>query len=171
MENIDFMKIRMVEIKDIDRINDIYNQAICEKFKVADLTPWTKDKRLEWLKEHNTNEYPIYIAEIDNIVVGFIYISPYRPGRMALRQTVEISYFIDKDYRRRGIGKKLVEHMESECIKLGIKTLFAIVIDNNEESKKLLEKFGYEKWGHLPKIALFDNIEVGHLYYGKRIIL
>jgi hypothetical protein len=24
--------------------------------------------------------------------------------------------------------------------------------------------------GHLPKIAIFDNIEVEHLYYGKRIV-
>lgn len=164
------MNILKLEIKDIDRIDDIYNQAVFEKYKVADLTPWTKDKRLEWFKEHSVKEYPVFIAEIDDVVAGFIYISPYRPGRMALKQTVEISYFIDKNYRRRGIGKKLIEQMELECCKLDIKTLFAIIIDNNEESIKLIEKCGYKKWGHLPKIALFDNIEVGHLYYGKRII-
>jgi hypothetical protein len=33
-----------------------------------------------------------------------------------------------------------------------------------------IEKCGYKKWGHLPKIAIIDNVEVGHLYYGKRII-
>jgi RimJ/RimL family protein N-acetyltransferase len=60
--------------------------------------------------------------------------------------------------------------MESQCNDLGIKTLFAIIIDNNKASIKLIEKCGYKEWEHLPKIAIFDNIEVGHLYYGKRII-
>jgi phosphinothricin acetyltransferase len=164
------MNIRNAEIKDIDRINDIHNQAINEKFKVAYLTPWTNDMMLQWFKEHDSREYPIYVIEIDNIVNGFVYINPYRPGRIALKQTAEISYFIDKNYRRRGIGKKLIEYMESQCYKLGIKTLFAIIIDNNDVSIKLIEKCRYTKWGHLPEIAIIDNIEVGHLYYGKRIV-
>jgi phosphinothricin acetyltransferase len=165
------MNIRNVKLKDIDRINDIHNQAINEKFKVAYLTPWTNDMMLEWFKEHDTKKYPIYVAEIDNIVIGFVYINPYRPGRVALKQTAEISYFIDKNYRGRGIGKQLIEFMELQCSNLGIKTLFAIIIDNNEASIKLIEKCGYKKWGHLPKIAIFDNIEAGHLYYGKRIVV
>jgi phosphinothricin acetyltransferase len=165
------MNIREAKTDDVDRINDIHNQAIHEKFKVAYLIPWTKEKALEWFKNHNTKEYPIYVVEIDNAVIGFVYINAYRPGRIALKQTAEISYFIDKNYRRRGIGKKLIEYMESNCHILGIKTLFAIIIDNNAASIKLIEKCGYRKWGHLPKIAVFDTIEVGHLYYGKRITL
>jgi phosphinothricin acetyltransferase len=164
------MNIRNAKIEDVEHINNIHNQAIQEKFKVAYLTPWAKENCFEWFKEHNSKEYPVYVAEIDNTVIGFVYINPYRPGRIALKQTAEISYFIDKGYRGKGIGKKLIEYMESQCCKLNIKTLFAIIIDNNEASIKLIEKCGYKKWGHLPKIAIFDNREVGHLYYGKRII-
>ena len=164
------INIRVAKIEDIDRINDIYNYVVREKFKVAYLEPWTKDMRLEWFKEHNNEEYPIYVAEIDDVVIGFVYINPYRQGRIAVKQTAEISYFIDNNYRRMGIGKKLIEHMELKCYISGIKTLFAIIIDNNEASINLIEKCGYKQWGHLPKIAIFDNTEVGHLYYGKRIV-
>ena len=148
----------------------MYNNVILEKFKVAYLTPWTIDMRFEWFKENNHDEYPICVAEIDNVVIGFAFIHPYRQGRIAVKQTAEISYFVDNNYRRMGVGKKLIEHMESKCYKLSIKTLFAIIIDTNEASINLIEKCGYEKWGHLPKIAIFDNVEVGHLYYGKRIL-
>jgi phosphinothricin acetyltransferase len=164
------MNIRNAGLQDIDRINGIHNQAINEKFKVAYLSPWTNDMMLEWFKEHDSKEYPVYVAEIDNIVIGFVYINPYRSGRTALEQTAEISYFVDKNYRGRGIGKQLIKFMELQCSNLSIKTLFAIIIDNNEASIKLIEKCGYKKWGHLPKIAIFDNIEAGHLYYGKRIM-
>jgi len=163
-----FTNIRKAVLEDIDHIDDIYNQAIYEKYKTADLAPLSKEKRLEWFKEHS-NEYPIYIAEVEKTVVGYVYISPYRQGRMALKQTVEVSFYIDKDYRGKGIGKKLLKYIELECYNLGIKTIFAIVIDNNNSSKILLEKCGYEIWGHLPKVVLFDNMELGHLYYGKRI--
>ena len=165
------INIRDANIEDIDRINDIYNHVIHEKCKVAYLKPWTRDMRLEWFKERNNEDYPICVAEIDSAVVGFVFINPYRQGRIALKQTAEISYFVDNNYRRMGLGKKLIEHMESKCYMIGIKTLFAIIIDNNEASINLIEKCEYEKWGHLPKIAIFDNVEVGHFYYGKRIVL
>jgi phosphinothricin acetyltransferase len=164
------MNIRDAKIEDVESINNIHNQAIDEKFKVSYLAPWTKDRRLEWFQEHNSEEYPVFVAEIDNTVIGYAYISPYRPGRVALQQTAELSCFIDKDYRGKGIGKKLIAHLESQCCKLGVKTLFAIVLDANEASIKLMEKCGYEKWGHLPGVAIFDHVEVGHLYYGKRMV-
>ena len=102
------MNIRNVKLEDIDHINNIHNQAINEKFKVAYLTPWTNDMMSEWFKEHDSKEYPAYVAEIDNTAIGYVYIDSYRPGRVALKQTAEISYFVDKNYRRMGIGKKLI---------------------------------------------------------------
>jgi len=163
------MTIRKAELKDVDRINEIHNQAILEKFKVADLTPWTREKRLKNFQERNHDEYPIFVAEIDGIVVGYANINPYRPDRMAVRQTAEISCFIDNTFRAGGVGKTLMNFLETESVKLGIKTLFAIIIDNNIASVKMVENLGYEKWGLLPNVAEFDGVEVGHLYYGKRI--
>jgi L-amino acid N-acyltransferase YncA len=52
------MNIRNAKFEDVDRINDIHNQAINEKFKVAYLTPWTNDMMLEWLKRHDSKKYP-----------------------------------------------------------------------------------------------------------------
>jgi phosphinothricin acetyltransferase len=164
------MIIRDAKAEDVERINDIHNQAILEKFKLAYVTPWTKERCLEWFREHDRKTYPVYVAETDSVVTGFVYISPYKPGRPALSQTAEISYFMDRDYRGKGTGGKLVAYMEAQCCKLGIKTLFAIIIDRNGASIQLIEKCGYEKWGYLPGVAIFDHIEVGHLYYGKRIV-
>jgi len=162
------MNIRKAKIEDIERINQIYNQAVIEQF-IADTTPWEINKRVDWFNEHNNFEYPVFVAEIENYLTGFLYISPYRQGRMALKHTVEASFFIDKNYRRMGIGKKLLEYAETECKKAGIKIIVAIILDYNEASVNLVEKCGFGKWGHLPEIALFDNTEVGHFYYGKRI--
>ncbi|WP_126970876.1 GNAT family N-acetyltransferase [Gynurincola endophyticus] len=164
------MKIRNATIADITAIDNIYNQAVSLKFKTADLMPLTKEKRKKWFEDHN-DHYPVFVAEIDHKVVGYLAVSAYRPGRMALRETAEISYYIDSSYQRRGIGKQLIEHAEAKCASLGLKTFIAIIIDSNDASIELLKKYNYEKWGHLPNVAVFEDKEIGHVYYGKRIVL
>ena len=63
----------------------------------------------------------------------------------------------------------LLQYVIGMCPLLQIKNLFAILIDSNQDSIRLLEKYDFEKWGHMPRVAEFDGIEVGHLYYGLRI--
>src|SRR5215211_7403683 len=52
---------------------------------------------------------------------------------------------------------------------LRIRHLFAIVLEGNRASLKLLENLGFEQWGFLPRVADFDGDEVGHLYYGRHL--
>jgi len=68
-----------------------------------------------------------------------------------------------------GVASKLVGHAIRECSRLGIKTLIAILLDINVPSVRLLEKFGFQKWGHMPNVADFDGKECSHLYYGLRL--
>ena len=42
-------------------------------------------------------------------------------------------------------------------------------MDSNEASILCLKKFGFSEWGHLPQVADFDGIEIGHKYLGLRI--
>jgi len=42
---------------------------------------------------------------------------------------------------------------------LGIKTLIGIIFAHNQPSLKLFEKFGFQRWGYLPKVAALDGVE------------
>ncbi len=163
------MNIRIAKIEDLEAIVNIYNQAIAVGHKTADTTPVTIDGRKKWFDEHTPDKYPILVAQDNDEVIGYLTISSYRPGREALRYSAEVSYYIHFDHHRKGIASKLLQEAIKICPSLQIKTLFAILIDNNHGSVQLLEKFGFKKWGHMPLIAEFDGIEVGHLYYGLRI--
>jgi phosphinothricin acetyltransferase len=163
------MNIRIAILEDLEAIVEIYNQAIAAGQKTADITPVTADVRKTWFETHTPNKYPILVAEEGDVIVGYLTISPYRPGRMALRHTAEVSYFVHFEHLRQGIASNLLKHAIRMCPSLEIKTLFAILIDSNHGSIRLLEKYGFEKWGQLPRVAEFYGIEVGHLYYGLRI--
>ena len=163
------MNIRIAERKDLEAIVEIYNQAISAGQKTADLTPFETDDRKQWFEGHTPDKHPIIVAEDKDQVVGYLTIGEYRSGRNALRHTAEVSFFIHFEYHRQGIASSLLNYAIEICPTLEIKTLFAILLDSNQGSISLLEKFGFEKWGHMPRVAEFDGIEIGHLYYGLRI--
>jgi phosphinothricin acetyltransferase len=161
--------IRLAQIGDLPAIVEIYNQAIPSRQSTADTGPVRVEDRLAWFRDHHPEERPIFVTEVDGQVAGWCSLSAYRPGRAALRATAEISYYIAPAYQRRGIGTALIEHALAACPALGIRHLFAIVLETNQASIGLLEKMGFERWGYLPRVADFDGFEVGHLYLGRHV--
>lgn len=163
------MNIRLAEYKDLEALVEIYNQAILTGRCTADMDTFSVEERTSWFEEHLSLEYPLYVYEVDNKVVGYIYFSGYRPGRRAMKHTAEVSYYIHKDYQRQGIGSKMMEFAIEKSKELNFKTLVAILLAFNIPSIKLLKKFGFEEWGCLPDIAEFDGEITSHLYYGLKL--
>jgi len=150
-------------------MTDIYNQAIATKHSTGDIQPMRVEDRLAWFREHLPGKHPIFVSEVDGQVAGWCSLSAYRAGRAALRHTAEISYYIAFTHHRRGIGTALIEYALDACPALGIQHLFAIVLEGNQASLRLLENMGFERWGYMPQVADFDGREVVHLYYGRHV--
>lgn len=160
--------IRRAKISDLQSINEIYNQAAQEKGLTADIDPVTYAERKKWFKSHD-KDHPVFVAEEKGKVIGWVSLSAYRPGRRALRYTAEISYYLHRDHQQQGKGSKLMKHAIDIAPCYGIKTLFAILLETNIASIKLLEKFDFKRWAHLPEVADIDGAEVGQYYYGRRV--
>jgi len=163
------MTIRSSIENDYLEIVNIYNHAVDEKFATADTEYVSVESKMNWFEQHSPETYPIYVAEENNEIVGWCSLSPHRPGRKALRTVAEISYYINKDHRRKGIANSLITHTIRKAKQLGFKNLITILLDLNKPSIYLLEKFGFEKWGHLPEIALIDETICGQFIYGKKL--
>lgn len=164
------MNVRTAKRNDLGRLVDIYNQAIQAGRRTAHTTPFTVEERIPWFEEHRADIYPILVVDNGSDVLGYLTISPYRQGRMALRYTAEVSSYVDFSRHHQGVGTILLQHAINRCPSLGIKTLIAILLGSNEASIALLTKFGFEQWGCMPKAADFDGVELDHLYYGKRVV-
>ena len=167
--NANKIKIRIANSKEWQSIIDIYNQAVLEGGKTADTEPVTLEQRADWLKLHEQKRYPLFVAESDCQVIGWCSVSPHRPGRKALEITAEISYYIDINFRNKGIALRLIKSAIKESRKNGIKNLYALLLEINSPSISILKKFNFEKWGYLPKVAEINNEYVGQLIYGKHI--
>lgn len=163
------VKIRIATQKDLERIVEIYNQAIPTQRSTGFISLLTIEDIQGWYDKHKPDFYPIYVAQINGNLVGWNSISPYREKRLAFRFCAETSYYIDKNYHRQGIATKLMNHVIQQCKPLQVKTLIAYILERNLPSIALMEKFGFKRWATLPNIADFDGKEVSHTIYGKRI--
>ena len=161
--------IRIATLADLPGIVAIYNQAVPSHRSTANTDPVTLEERKAWFLEHDPARHPIFLAEVGDRVAGWCSLSTYRPGRMALRYTAELSCYVDGAFQSKGIGSALVRHLMEVCQSLEIKNIVAVVIDQNQGSRKLLEKMGFSQWGYLPRVLDFDGEEFGEFYYGKRV--
>lgn len=163
------MELRTASAADWSRIIEIYNHAVVDGRCTADTEPVTVDGRRDWLKQHADERYPIRLAEVDGIIVGWCSLSPYRPGRKALSGVAEISYYIDREHRGKGYADKLINDAFIHADNHDLNHLIAILLDNNRPSLQLLRKHGFKRWGELPGIVDFGALTCGQYIYGKKL--
>ncbi len=162
------MKIRDAVDSDLPAIIDIYNAAVATRIATAQLEPVTFEERRDWLKEHSPDRHPFWVLEIDGQVAGWLTIKPFIP-RCAYQGTVELSVYVDQKFRRRGVGRTLLEEVISRAASLGINAMVGLIFAHNEPSLRLFEQLGFERWGLLPRIARLDEIERDLAIMGRQM--
>lgn len=97
--------------------------------------------------------YPYLVAASDAAVLGYAYAGSYR-ARPAYRNTVENSVYVRPDALRRGIGRRLLERLITECSARGFRQMVAIVGDSaNFASIRLHERAGFRRVGVLTSVG------------------
>jgi L-amino acid N-acyltransferase YncA len=161
--------VRLALPADLPSIVAIYNQAITAGNATADTHPFNVNQRMDWFREHDPDTHPIYVYESNGgQILGWLSVSPYR-GRPALARTGEVSYYVDYSQHHRGIGSELMQHAIQDAPRTGRKIFIAILLEWNIASIKLLEKYGYRRWGRMPEVAEYNSCLCAHLYYGRRV--
>lgn len=162
--------IRIATIEDLPSIVTIYNQAIRSKCATGDTKEFQVHERIGWFNKFNANNHPLYIVEINNAIVGYCSISPYRPGRKAMSRVAEISYYVDYNYHKKGIGTQLLKYVIEDCSRIGKDHLLAFLLDINISTIKILNSFNFKQLGHMPNIIQFEDKKCGHFIYGLNLL-
>ena len=147
------MTIRKALQKDLPAMLEIYNYEVLNSTATMDIHPKTLEERQEWFDEHNHANHPLIVAEIDGKVVGYASLSRYRE-KEAYRRTVELSVYVDKDYRQQGIASAMMEHLIEEAKKDSeIHTIVSVITEANEASINLHKKFGFSCAGVIHEVG------------------
>jgi L-amino acid N-acyltransferase YncA len=160
------MIIRDAVEADLPAIVEIYNATVPTRIVTAELEPTTVEARLPWFREHSSERYPFWVAESEGRVIGWLDFKSFLP-RCAYRGTAEISVYVDKEFRHRGVGQQLLEQAIARAPSLGITALVGLIFGHNEPSLKLFQRLGFERWGFFPGVAQLEGVERDLVVMGK----
>lgn len=158
----------IAQSSDLKKIVSTYNSTIASRLVTADLVEVTVESKIEWFNSHSPEKRPLWLIYHDNKYVGWMSFTSFY-GRPAYDGTVEVSIYLENEFRGKGIGKICLQKAFEVSKGLNIKTLLGFIFDHNEPSLNLFYKMGFEKWAHLPKIANMIDDERGLIIVGKRL--
>jgi phosphinothricin acetyltransferase len=76
---------------------------------------------------------------------------------------------VSNRYRRRGVGKALLEKAITHSPSLELSALIGNIFAHNEPSMRLFERAGFERWGFLPRVACVDGLERDLVVVGRHV--
>jgi L-amino acid N-acyltransferase YncA len=155
-------------LEDLASIVAIYNATIPSRMVTADLEAVSVESKRKWFDEHSPEFRPFWVVKEHEQVVAWLSFQSFY-GRPAYNATAEISIYVAESHHGRKLGSLMLEKAIQACPKLRIDTLLGFVFAHNQPSLRLLGKFGFSEWGHLPKVATLDGIERDLVIVGKRV--
>ncbi len=93
-----------------------------------------------------------FVFEEEGKVVGWIALSP-SSSRCAYKGCVEMSVYVDRNYRGHGIGTALVNTIIREAEKDGYWSIYSAIFSINKASIALHKKCGFREIGYRERIA------------------
>ena len=145
------MKIQLATVADAEAINAIYNHYVRTSAATFQVEDETTEERVEELRARSTNQ-PITALEVDDEIVGFGALSPFR-SRCAYRDTIELSVYVRPDCHRRGLGRVIVLDLIERARSFGYHTLLAASCEESVGSISLLKSLGFRETGRLREVG------------------
>lgn len=161
------MRIRDAVEVDLGVIVDIYNAAIPGRMATADTEPVSVEHRISWFREHTPTRRPLWVMEDNGVVVGWFSFQSFY-GRPAYDASAEVSVYVSPTHHRRGVARSLLAEGIRRSPALGLSTLLGFIFAHNEPSLRLFDAFGFQPWGHLPRVAVLDGVERDLIIVGRR---
>ena len=151
------MQIRDAVLSDVEQITAIYNEVLSNSTAIYSDRPATIDERVSWWRSRVAQGFPVLVAADGASIGGFGTFGDFRawPG---YRFTVEGTVHIQAGSRGQGVGTELLKAILARANSLGKHIMIAGVDSENAASLRFLERYGFERVGHLREVGYkFDH--------------
>jgi L-amino acid N-acyltransferase len=151
------INIRNATENDVQPMLDIYNEIIMNTTAVFQYDLHTLAMRKEWFIQKRRENYPVFIAEENNVVIGFSTFGQFRNWQ-AYKYSVENSVYVKADCRGKGIGKLLLQPLIDTARQMQLHTVIAGIVADNEASIALHKQLGFVEVAHFKEVGFkFDK--------------
>ena len=164
--------IRSATEADAAAICVIYNQGIEDRIATLETELRTPAERRQWLSARGPR-HPVFVAEAASpsgedttTVVGWSSLNVYNP-RPAYQYVADFSIYIERGWRGKGVGRRLLEHLIEQARALGYHKMMLSTFPFNASGVALYERMGFTRAGVFREMGQLDGRWVDTLIMEK----
>jgi L-amino acid N-acyltransferase YncA len=149
------ISVRTATEADLPAITRIYNQGIEDK-TTFETELRTVDERRAWLTARS-ERHPVLVAVQGGEVRGWASLNAFNP-RAAYRFVADLSIYIERAHRGRGLGSVLMAELIRRARVLGYHKLVLTTFPHLTGAVRLYEKCGFRHVGDYKEQGLLDGV-------------
>lgn len=161
-------EFRYAKQEDLQKIVETYNSTVASRLVTADLERVSVASKQDWFDRHSPEKRPLWLVICDGQYAGWMSFNSFY-GRPAYDGTVEVSIYLEENFRKKGLGKICLQKAIDEAPALKVHSLLGFIFGHNLPSLNLFYAFGFEKWAHLPGVANMDGTLRDLIILGKKV--
>lgn len=139
------VSIRAATPDDAAAICTIYNQGIEDRIATLETLRRTPEERRQWMAAR-APRHPVVVAVTSGQVVGWGSLNAFNP-RPAYDHVVDLSVYVQRGWRGRGVGRVLLQHLLAMAKALGYHKMVLATFPYNEAGVSLYRKMGFAPVG------------------------
>src|SRR5579875_3421029 len=139
------ISVRRAVMFDVESILQIYNQGIEDRIATLEEDIKDSDYMHSWYSGRG-DRYLVLVAEVGNQVVGWASLNPYS-HRCANAGVADLSVYVRRDLRGKGVGSALLNHIETSAKENGFHKIVLFTFPFNANGQGLYSKRGFLEVG------------------------
>jgi L-amino acid N-acyltransferase YncA len=154
----DDIRLRDATLADVSSICAIHNQGIEDRVATLDVDPHTLDDQMAWFRSHGPR-HPVVVAEAAVDVIGWASLNQFS-ARPAYRFVADLSVYIERQWRGKGVATILLAELETRGHLLGYHKIVLAAFPFNQAGIRLYElyeHFGFRTVGIYREQGLIDG--------------
>jgi len=139
-------RVRLATATDADAICRIYNQGIEDRVATLETELRTPEERRQWLAGRSPRHSVLVAESAGGSVAGWASLNVFNP-REAYRHVADISVYVERAFRGKGVGKVLLTRLVELGREHGFHKLVLSAFPTNAGGMALYEKLGFRTVG------------------------
>ncbi len=149
------LTIRSANKADLSAILAIYNEGIEDRVATLETDAKTAEDIADWWSRHDPR-YAVLVSTDQDDIVGWASLNRFS-HRCAHSAIADLSVYVARTHRGRGIGYSLLAALEPIAAESGFHKIVLHALNANEQGKRLYLKSGYAEVGIFREHGLLDG--------------
>ena len=163
------MEIREIETADSKQFVEFYDK-LAKESEYLPIAPEEVSEKTEKIIKHIEKDNKlkkVFIAEENGQIVGFVGIKRMHFAR--LRHVAKLIIGVLDDYKRQGIGTKLIDFVEKWAKENEVRKLELTVVEDNDPAVEFFEEMDFDKEGTREKAVKIKGEYLDEIFMAKEI--